>query len=454
MTQHSSRKFTSEQRRELQELLKTTPKSKVYRRARMLLYLDEGLPADQIQTHTGYAERAQFFWLRRYREEGSEGLDDRPRSGRPRKKEDGAVSRVFPLGVWARITLEQMWRHHPKASVRTRAQIILLRNKGYAVPRIADIVGLQPRTVGHVIATYRRDKLAGLYRKTGSGRLSKLGRTQWEQFKRWVVHGPKALGYRFVKWTTRSLRWYLYKHFNVMFCREWIRYKLHQFVEYSWTRGKKVYAYAKDATWKAKRQAFCQQVLKLLHRAQKGEIILLFEDEAIRTLGGLVGYSWSPVGTTQEVPTLGKRGRVVVFGAADPISGRTHRRTEKTINQYSTLRFLKQLVRYYREHQPDKELVIVFDKHSGHTAYIIAEYLVEQEHFSVLTTPPKSPDLNPSEHLWDWLDEQMIKNAFFEHTKNLKKAVSHFFSYIAGRKEGVISWMGDLQTLYSAEVGI
>jgi transposase len=258
-----------------------------------------------------------------------------------------------------------------------------------------------------------------------------------------------------VKWTTRSLRWYLYKKFNVWFSREWIRHKLHQFVRYSWTRGKKVYAYRHDSTWQATRKAFCHQLLELLQRALTGEVILLFEDESIVTLFGEVGYSWSPVGETQEVPSAGKRGRVVVFGAADPISGRPHYRLEDNpINQETTLQFMKQLVRYYAKHRPGIPLVFVLDRHSGHTAYVIAEYLVHHEQVSVLTTPPQSPDLNPQEHLWDWLDEQMIKNAFFEHIKDIKKAVRHFFSYIAGLKEDVITCLGNLQALYSAEAGI
>ncbi len=70
----------------------------------------------------------------------------------------------------------------------------------------------------------------------------------------------------------------------------------------------------------------------------------------------------------------------------------------------------------------------------------------------MLTTPPKSPDLNPQEHLWDWLDEQMITNDFFEDKNKLKHAVRHFFSYIAGLKDDVMTCMGNLQKLYSAEV--
>jgi hypothetical protein len=143
-----------------------------------------------------------------------------------------------------------------------------------------------------------------------------------------VQQGPKALGYRFVKWTTRSLRTYIFKRFNITFSREWIRQKLHQFLEYSWTRGKKVYAYPDNETRNMERKRFAQEMLEYLEHARKGEIILLVEDESIFTLFGEVGYSWSPLGETQEVPSAGKRGRVVVFGAADPQSGRTHYRVE------------------------------------------------------------------------------------------------------------------------------
>jgi transposase len=464
MSDVSEKKLSEEQRHELETLSKTTRDSKLFRRIKVILYQDEGSSITAIRKHTGYSAGAQWWWRHRYARKGVPGLYDKPRSGRPcqpqkpkPKPRPKPIARLGEprLSHWAHVTLEQMYAHHPKRYLRERAQMVLLRDKGYAVTAIADMLGVQVRTVRTILANYDQDKLAGLYRKPGSGRVSVLGPEQWEQVKGWVVKGPKALGYRFVKWTTRSLRKYLYKRFNIRFCREWIRQQLHQFVGYSWTRGKKVPASRHAPTWQAKRQAFCQQLLTLLHRALKGEIILLFEDESIVTLFGEVGYSWSPVGTTQEVPSAGKRGRVVIFGAAEPISGRTHYRLEDDpINQETTLRFLKQLVRYYTKHRPGIPLVVVLDKHSGHTAYAVAEYLVEQEQVSVLTTPSQSPDLNPQEHLWDWLDEQMINNEFFEHITDIKKAVRHFFSYIAGLKEDVISCLGNLQKLYSREAGI
>lgn len=462
MGTHRKHTLSDAQRQELEHFSTTTRESALFRRAKIILYKDAGMTIAEIRKHTGYSAEAQDWWWHRYRNEGLVGLRDKPRSGRPPQtptptptptstSAQCSGSSDAGLSHWARVTVEQMYAHHPKRYLRERAQMVLLRDKGYSLPMIADILATQVRTVRAILAQYDRDGIAGLYRKSGSGRISRLSPEQWNHVKDWVVRGPKALGYRFVKWTTRSLRASLWKHFGIRFSREWIRQKLHDFVRYSWTRGKPGYAAPNDPEWRAKRQRFCQQILALLDQARKGEIVLLFLDETILSLFGKVGYSWSPVGATQIMPTVGKRTRIVVFGATNPMTGQTHYGQEKTINQHSTRRFLHHLMRYYQKHHPGKPVVFVFDKHAGHTATIIAELLVHHAHLSVLTTPPKSPDLNPQEHIWDWLDEQMIKNEFFEQKTELKKAVRHFFSYIAGLKEEVIRTLGNLQTLYSAE---
>ncbi len=191
-----------------------------------------------------------------------------------------------------------------------------------------------------------------------------------------------------------------------------------------------------------------------IEQAQKGKLILLFEDETIFTLAGEVGYSWSLKDTTQAIPSTGKRERVVVFGAGNPVNGQTHYRLESTIDQHPTLRFVEQLVRYYQKHQPGIPLLIVLDKHSGHTAASVQNYVAEQDQVTIVLLPTQSADLNPIEHLWHWLSEQMIKNAFFETATQLKRVVRHFFCYIAGLKGTVISWMGDMRKLYLKEAEI
>jgi transposase len=147
---------------------------------------------------------------------------------------------------------------------------------------------------------------------------------------------------------------------------------------------------------------------------------------------------------------------VVVFGAVDPVSGRTHYHleAEAPINEETTLRFVKQLVRYYQKHRPDVPLVIVLDKHPGHTAHLVTDFVEELEQVTLFNTPTQSPDLNPIERVWDWLSDRMIKDEFFETKEDLKQAIRHFFCYIAGIKNQVLSWLGDLQTLYAEKAAI
>jgi len=372
-----------------------------------------------------------------------------------KEKEKKTGKKTIRLSLWARLTLESMHAYHPKCYLRQRAHMVLLRDKAYSMNEIAGILDVTVKTVDQICARYDRHQLAGLYRKPGSGRSSRLRAEQWEQFATWVKDGPKTLGYRVVTWTTRSLRKYIVKRFNIKLSREWIRQKLHHFVGYSWTRGKKVYAYPENTERTADRRAFSRKMLTYLERARKGECIVLFEDESIFTQFGEVGYSWSPEGETQEVPSAGKHGRVVVFGAVDPLTGRTHYHLEKTsITKESSLRFITQVVRYYEKRAPGMPLVIVWDKHPGHTSGIVAEFVKAHTHVTLEKTPTQSPDLNPIERLWDWLSDLMIKNDFFERLNALQRAVRHFFCYIAGIKEQVIQCMGDLQKLYSKEAGV
>ncbi|GFS75467.1 transposable element Tcb1 transposase [Trichonephila clavipes] len=60
------------------------------------------------------------------------------------------------------------------------------------------------------------------------------------------------------------------------------------------------------------------------------------------------------------------------------------------------------------------------DNDPKHTARVVGEWLLYNGRKQV-KTPPQSPDLNPIEHLWDYLDRQIRKQEI--KTKNdLKKA--------------------------------
>ncbi len=133
-----TKRLSEEQRHELEALLHTTHHIKVYRRVQVILYKDAGYLEDEIQEHTGYSKRAQWWWLSRYARHGVKGLFDKSRSGRPHQPQKpkptpkpAEASTSPKLSYWARVTLEQMHAHHPKRYLRDRAQMVLLRDQQF-----------------------------------------------------------------------------------------------------------------------------------------------------------------------------------------------------------------------------------------------------------------------------------------------------------------------------------
>jgi len=109
-----------------------TPKGREVLVRRILV---EGLrPADAAQA-CGVSTRTAYKWLRRYREEGRAGLQDRP--SRP--------------------------RHSPlRTPQRTRAQIIHLRRQRKTYRQINKITGASPSTIARILAREGLNRLSAL----------------------------------------------------------------------------------------------------------------------------------------------------------------------------------------------------------------------------------------------------------------------------------------------------
>ena len=63
---------------------RTTVAVGLVRRARIVLRAADGEPLDRIARELGVQRNVVRTWVDRYREAGLAGLQDRPRSGRPR----------------------------------------------------------------------------------------------------------------------------------------------------------------------------------------------------------------------------------------------------------------------------------------------------------------------------------------------------------------------------------
>ncbi|GFW24975.1 transposable element Tcb2 transposase [Trichonephila clavipes] len=115
-------------------------------------------------------------------------------------------------------------------------------------------------------------------------------------------------------------------------------------------------------------------------------------------------------------------GTIMVWGCMAPTGVGNLVIIDGIMNQYSYLNTLKNNPSQCASKLgPDGSFTFQQDNELKHTARVDREWLLYNVRKQV-KTPPQSPDLNPIEHLWDYLDRQIRKQEI--KTKNdLKKAL-------------------------------
>ena len=116
-------KLTSEERSELERLARGR---KVWRglsdRVHIVLLAAEGLTNVQIGSVLGVTDQTARKWRNRFAEHRLDGLDDEPRSGRPRRthdyKRNGTTSLFAALDVAIGKVIGQCYRRHRSAEFR------------------------------------------------------------------------------------------------------------------------------------------------------------------------------------------------------------------------------------------------------------------------------------------------------------------------------------------------
>jgi len=79
------RSLSKVERKALRELYRQTQNADVRTRCQMILLSSQEYAVSEIAELTLFNEDSVLYWLDRYESQGLQGLEDRPRSGRPPK---------------------------------------------------------------------------------------------------------------------------------------------------------------------------------------------------------------------------------------------------------------------------------------------------------------------------------------------------------------------------------
>lgn len=133
---------------------------------------------------------------------------------------------------------------------------------------------------------------------------------------------------------------------------------------------------------------------------------IMFQDEARFGRLPVIRSAWAPPGIRPKVQAAVERQYRYVYGAVSPVEGELDWMGTEKMNTENMQRFLDMV----RKSHPDDYIMMVVDGASSH----VSGGLVAPEGMTLLKLPPYSPELNPVEHLWDYVREKACANCYYK----------------------------------------
>jgi len=116
------------------------------------------------------------------------------------------------------------------------------------------------------------------------------------------------------------------------------------------------------------------------------------------------------------VPVTGERKSVKILGAIELWHSRFHYQQNTTFNASTYLAFLEQLARRYRR----QGAILIQDNASYHKDAEVWGWFKSNRHWlEVHQLPPYSPELNPTERLWQYTRKNGTHNRYFTNVAEL-----------------------------------
>jgi transposase len=324
--------------------------------------------------------------------------------------------------------LNQKARQHLKrvsrqavGRVALRAQMVLLSDRGYSVPQIAEIHACGQDVVRTWLHRYEQQGVDGLEDDQRSGRPPKdalagiIVDTQASQ-------SPPCSGHVQSCWTVALFTAHLAARFHLLLSCSSIRRYLHQ-MGWRWARPRLAPARKPDSEAEAKLAALTQAK----EQARQGLAHLLYLDESDLHLLPVIRSMWMK-GPRRRIPTPGTNRRCAFFGALDAVSGRWFSADHERKLAVHFVTFLQRLAAAY----PTGTLYLALDNAPTHTAKVVQRWLAAHPRVQALWLPKYAAHaVNPVERIWGLMKSAVAADRLSGSIEELAAAARRFFADLA-----------------------
>lgn len=278
--------------------------------------------------------------------------------------------------------------------VSVRAHIILLSDRGYSAPQIAELHSVTDPMVYKWMDRFDEEGPSGLYDRDREGRPPKIDEEAEAEIEKLLESDPTEHGENASRWTTPRIVEYLRRKQGIDVHPDTVRDALKR-LEYSWTRPRRQLPSPTD---------YEEQMAQVRQRiaAASEETTVLFADETELKRFPPLRRMWQPVGEQKPVWVPASNDDFALYGALDIGTGETFTRAfEKERSDY-TIQFLELL-----RARTTGEVLLIWDRATWHTSGQVESFLDELGRLDRHLLPPRSPEANPVEDLWRELKKQV-----------------------------------------------
>ncbi|MBD0298820.1 MAG: IS630 family transposase [Nitrososphaera sp.] len=159
---------------------------------------------------------------------------------------------------------------------------------------------------------------------------------------------------------------------------------------------------------------------------------MFFEDEARFGRINTVSRCWVPKGKRAVVKKQMVREHTYAFSAVCPLKGESYSLISPLCNTAAMNELLQGLSAAYA----DEEILVFADSAGWHQS----KELQRPANIHLELLPPYSPELNPTEHLWDYIREQKgFNNHSFESMNELENHLEEILKNLHNEKDYIQS---------------
>lgn len=327
--------------------------------------------------------------------------------------------------------LRKQARLEQDVRVVRRALAIAMVLEGHSRKSAARAVGMERQAVRDAIQRYNAEGWSGLYDRPRSGRPPKMTPEQQAAFKEKVLEGPPSAA-DLCEYRIRHLVEMARRDFQASYTESGLRTVLKR-LNLSWMTGRPLHPRTDIDAQEAFKAAFPDKVREIAEAHPDATAIeIWFQDEARAGQKGSLTYRWAETGTRPRVWRDRRFKSAWIFGAVCPARDLGVGLVFPKANAAAMQAHLQEISCHVAS---GAHAVVIVDQAGWHRA----KDLVVPANITLLPLPPYSPELNPTENLWEFMRSNYLSHKVYKAMNDVIDACCRAWNAVVSKVDEIRS---------------